>query len=227
MPLNQEHSQSHKTSQVLIVIAYSTINFLIANMNMKIRLSGPLWLHGAVRTVSFASLLLCLFLLFSINAAAKGYFQQERTITGRVVSSTGEGLSSASVSIKNSSVGTNTDTAGNFTLAVRAAATFVVSYVGYGTQEVSVGPDQTNVVITMDSAGAQLNEVVVIGYGTANRRDLTGSIVKVSGEEIANKPNANLVASLQGRVAGFPLLIMERQVALRISESGVRLVSVL
>ncbi len=174
-------------------------------MNMKIRLAESLRLHGALRTFSFASFIFSLLLL-SHTATAKGYFQQERTITGRVVSETGEGLVGASINIKNTTVGTNTDTAGNFTLAVRASATLVVSYVGFGTQEVTVGPDQNNIVITMQSAGAQLNEVVVIGYGTANRRDLTGSIVKVSGEEVANKPNANPVASLQGRVAGLSVV---------------------
>jgi len=172
---------------------------------MKSRLAGPIRVTGVFRTFSIASFFLFLMLL-NHTALAKGYFQQERTITGRVVSETGEGLSGASVSIKNTATGTNTDSAGNFTLAVRASATLVVSYVGFGTKEVSVGPDQNNVVITLQSAGAQLNEVVVIGYGTANRRDLTGSIVKVSGEEVANKPNANPVASLQGRVAGLSVV---------------------
>ncbi|RPD44395.1 TonB-dependent receptor [Paracnuella aquatica] len=142
------------------------------------------------------------FLFMWLPAAA-----QNRQLTGQVISGTGQALSGASVRLKNNpSIGTSTDSAGNFSLSIPQSATLVVSYVGYGSQELAVRPDQTTVVITLQPEGAQLNEVVVIGYGTANRRDLTGSITKISGREVADRPNANPLASLQGKVAGLSVV---------------------
>lgn len=143
---------------------------------------------------------LCCF-LFSVSL-----FAQDRAISGRIVSATGEGLPGASVRVKNTEAGTSTDATGNFSLMVPANATLVISYVGYATQEFAVGANQTEIVITLQPQGSQLNEVVVIGYGTANRRDLTGSITKISGREVADRPNANPMASLQGKVAGLSVV---------------------
>jgi TonB-linked SusC/RagA family outer membrane protein len=78
--------------------------------------------------------------------------------------------------------------------------------VGYDAEELTLRQDQTDVEITLQATGAQLNEVVVIGYGTASKRDLTGSITKISGREVADRPNANPLASLQGKVAGLSVV---------------------
>lgn len=146
-----------------------------------------------------AAFLCCLLLSLSL-------FAQDRAISGRIVSATGEGLPGASVRVKNTEAGTSTDASGNFSLMVPPNATLVISYVGYATQEFAVGANQTEIVVTLQPQGSQLNEVVVIGYGTANRRDLTGSITKISGREVADRPNANPVASLQGKVAGLSVV---------------------
>ncbi|MGV3657299.1 MAG: carboxypeptidase-like regulatory domain-containing protein, partial [Chitinophagaceae bacterium] len=107
-----------------------------------------------------AILLVFSMFLLSANATA-----QDRQITGQVLSETGDGLAGASVQVENSTVGTNTDSLGNFALAVPAGARLVVSYVGYTSQTVTIG-DRTNVVVVLAAAGSSvLEQVVVVGYG--------------------------------------------------------------
>lgn len=129
----------------------------------------------------------------------------QATVVGHVVSATGEPLVGVSVKIKGSSAGTQTDANGNFTLTVPDNATLVISYVGYETTEVPVN-GRTEISISLKQSEKVMDQVVVIGYGTANKRDLTGSIIKIAGKEIADKPNTNPVASLQGKVAGLSVV---------------------
>ena len=148
-----------------------------------------------------AQLIACIaaILLFQTTLA------QERRITGQVLTPDGEGLAGATVSVRNSAVGTNTDTSGRFALTVPSNARLVVSYVGYVQQEVTVG-DQTDLTIVLQPTGAALEQVVVIGYGTANRRDLTGSIVTVKAKDIENRPASNPLNLLQGKVSGLSVV---------------------
>ncbi|MBS1669020.1 MAG: SusC/RagA family TonB-linked outer membrane protein [Bacteroidetes bacterium] len=127
---------------------------------------------------------------------------QDIKITGKITGENGEPLSGVSVGVKGTSIGTTTDNFGNYTLTVPEKGRLVISYIGYETQEIAVNSQSViNVKMVLSKAQA-MNEVVVIGYGTASKRDLTGSIVKISGKEVADKPNTNPVASLQGKVAG-------------------------
>jgi TonB-linked SusC/RagA family outer membrane protein len=124
-------------------------------------------------------------------------------VTGRVTDANGQPLPGVSVTIKGTSIGATTDASGNFSITVPDEnARLVFSYVGYDPQEVTVG-SQTTINISLATSTRTMDQVVVIGYGTASRRDLTGSIVKVSGKEVSDKPNANPVASLQGKVTGL------------------------
>lgn len=127
-------------------------------------------------------------------------------VTGKVTGPTGEPIPGVSVSVKGSSVGTSTDAAGNFVITVPDAATLVISSVGFETQEVPVNNRTTIDIKLAEATGRSMDEVVVIGYGTASKRDLTGSIVKVSGKEVADKPNTNPVASLQNKVPGLSVV---------------------
>jgi TonB-linked SusC/RagA family outer membrane protein len=129
----------------------------------------------------------------------------ETKVTGRVTGSDGQGVPSATVRIKGSNAATATAADGTYTIAVPDGATLVFSSVGYVTQEVAVN-GRTTVNVTMQIAAKDINEVVVIGYGTASKRDLTGSITKISGKEVADKPNTNPVASLQAKVAGLSVV---------------------
>jgi TonB-linked SusC/RagA family outer membrane protein len=130
---------------------------------------------------------------------------QDIKVTGRVTSTTGEGVPGVTVKIKGSSVATSTDAGGSYSLSVPDGARLVFSSVGYLTQEVAVN-SRTEINVVMQIAAKDINEVVVIGYGSASKRDLTGSITKVAGKEIADKPNTNPVASLQGKVAGLSVV---------------------
>ncbi len=129
----------------------------------------------------------------------------ETKVSGKIVSATGEVLQGVSVKVKGSSLGTQTDANGFFTLTVPDKATLVISYVGYVSQEVVVnGSNPINV--TLVASTQKMDEVVVIGYGTANKRDLTSSIVKIAGKDVSDKPNTNPVSSLQGKVAGLSVV---------------------
>ncbi len=136
----------------------------------------------------------------------KNSFVADIRVSGKVTSPTGEGIPGVSVSVKGSAVGTSTDAEGNFVITVPDNSTLVFSSVGFETQEVPVNNRTAINVSLKESTGRSMDEVVVIGYGTASKRDLTGSIVKIQGKEVADKPNTNPVASLQGKVAGLSVV---------------------
>lgn len=124
------------------------------------------------------------------------------TVNGRVTSATGEALAGVSVSVKGAAnQGTSTDKTGNFTISVPDTATLVFSSVGFESQEIEV-KGQATINVALTAVTAALEQVVVIGYGAANRRDLTGTIATVKGREVADRPSTNPVASIQGKVAG-------------------------
>ncbi len=131
----------------------------------------------------------------SVNAV-----QQAKKVTGRVSDSMGT-LIGATVLEKGTSNGAVTDMDGNFSLSVQPGATLVVSYVGYVTQEIKVG-NQSNFNILLEDEGRNLNEVVVIGYGTQRREAVTGSVANVNGEKLNQIAATNAAQALQGRVAG-------------------------
>lgn len=129
---------------------------------------------------------------------------REIRVSGKVSSATGEPLSGISVAIKGTTVGTTTDEEGNFTLSVPDDATIVFSSVGYATLEEKVN-GRTTINVTMQSAESTMENVVVVGYGTQKKRDLTGAISSVSGDDIAKSPNTNPLSSLQGKVSGVTI----------------------
>ncbi|MBL7740936.1 MAG: SusC/RagA family TonB-linked outer membrane protein [Chitinophagaceae bacterium] len=127
----------------------------------------------------------------------------EVIVRGKVTGEGGAPLAGASVQVKGSTTGTTTDNNGNFSLTVaNANVTLIVSSVGYESQEIALA-GRTDVAVALTVSVRVQEQVVVIGYGTAAKRDLTGSIVKISGKDIADKPNVNPIASLQGKVAGL------------------------
>ena len=126
--------------------------------------------------------------------------QQTKKVTGRVSDSEGE-LIGATVMEKGTSNGVITNFDGSFTIDVQPGATLVVSYVGYISQEIKVG-NQSNFDIVLEAEGGNLNEVVVIGYGTQRREAVTGSVANVNGEKLNQVAATNAAQALQGRVAG-------------------------
>ncbi|WP_235298144.1 SusC/RagA family TonB-linked outer membrane protein [Portibacter marinus] len=132
-------------------------------------------------------------------------YSQTNTYNGTVIASDlEEPLFGVSVLIKGTGDGTLTDLDGNFEISAAPGDTLVLSYIGYETQEIGLGT-QTNLSITMGPDNEVLDEVVVIGYGTIKKSDLTGSVAKVSAEEITKVPAANAINALQGKVAGLQI----------------------
>lgn len=133
-------------------------------------------------------------------------FAQDRTITGTVTDNKQEPLIGVNVVVKgNTSVGAITDLNGKYSLSVpEGKATLVFSYIGYVTQEVSVGSRNTVDVVLVDDAQA-LDEVVVVGYGVVKKRDLVGSIASVKSQDITAVPTSNVLESMQGKIAGLDM----------------------
>ncbi|MCK5701493.1 MAG: SusC/RagA family TonB-linked outer membrane protein, partial [Cyclobacteriaceae bacterium] len=130
---------------------------------------------------------------------------QDRTITGKVTSAEDESeLPGVSVVIKGTSVGTVTDLEGNYSLEAPESSIIVFSYVGFIREEVQLGNQSViNFVMTPDLK--QLEEIVVVGYGTVKKSDLTGSVAQVKAEDINAYPSIGMIQSLQGRAAGVQI----------------------
>lgn len=131
--------------------------------------------------------------------------QQNQSIKGIVKNTSGEPLPGVSVAIKGSSTGTISDQDGRFTLGnVTPSATVVFSFVGMKTQEIKIG-NQTTFDVVMEDATFGIDEVVAIGYGTSSRRAVTGSVMKIGGEQIVASSTTNIAGSLQGKAAGVQI----------------------
>ena len=146
-------------------------------------------------------LLLCLLAVFALLVHTVE--AQVRTISGKVLGSDGSALPGVTVVIKGTSQGASTDANGAYTLASvpATATTLVYSFIGYDTKEITIG-DQATINVTLAARATGLDEVVVIGYGTQLRRELTGSVATISGADIAQKPVQSFEQSLQGRAPG-------------------------
>ena len=139
-------------------------------------------------------------LLLSLSA-----FAQQITVKGHVVDATGEPVIGASVIEGKSTNGTITDIDGNFSLNVSANSTLTISFVGYKTQTVSVN-GKTALKVTLQEDTEVLDEVVVVGYGTMKKSDLTGAVSSVGVKDIKDSPVANIGQAMQGKVSGVQII---------------------
>lgn len=140
--------------------------------------------------------------LLYMNAASA----QNITVKGVITDGADKlALPGVGVLVKGTTIGTTTDASGNYTVSAPANAILVFSYIGYTTREISVN-NQTNINVQMAESSKDLEAVVVVGYGTQRKRDLTGAITQVKGDDIAKMPNTNPLSSLQGKVAGLTVV---------------------
>ncbi|MDR3268810.1 MAG: TonB-dependent receptor [Tannerella sp.] len=130
--------------------------------------------------------------------------QQTIAVTGTVVDERGEPVAGANIMEKGIVNGTVTDVDGKFHLNVPPKATLVVSFIGYVTQEVAIG-NQTHLNITLKEDSKLLDEVVVVGYGTQKKVNLTGSVATINSADIQGVPSSNLSNALSGRLAGVSI----------------------
>jgi TonB-linked SusC/RagA family outer membrane protein len=139
-------------------------------------------------------------LLVLVLTLTSTFLYAQKEIHGTVTDTNGEPIIGASV-IPNSGGGAVTDLDGNFTLKVKEGDVLKISYVGFVTQNVKVGSD-SNIKVVMKEDNQSLNEVVVIGYGTVKKRDLTAAVSKMDAKAIADRPLARAEQALQGQLAG-------------------------
>jgi TonB-linked SusC/RagA family outer membrane protein len=129
---------------------------------------------------------------------------QQARITGKVTDATGLPMPGVGIKVKGTSTTSVTDTDGKYVLNAGGNITLVFSYVGYETQEVAAN-GRTTINITLAESQAELSEVVVIGYGTVRRKDLTGSVASVKGADIKSQGVSDVTRSLQGRMPGVTI----------------------
>lgn len=144
---------------------------------------------------------LAAFCLLTINVA----LAQNITVKGKVIDGGDKTpLPGVSILIKGTQTGTQTDVNGGYSLSVPANATLVFNFVGYTAQEQAVN-NQTTINVSLASSTQQLEQVVVVGYGTQRKIDVTGSVASVKGEDINKQPSTNPISALQGKVAGVSI----------------------
>jgi len=126
-------------------------------------------------------------------------------VSGKIVDATGSPLPGASVYVKGTTNGTISDIDGNFSLTAPDDATLVFTFVGYISQEIPVNGRKNVGTITMQEDNQEIEQVVVIGYGTQKKVDLTGSVAIVDADEMKKVSNSNISTMLEGKVAGVQI----------------------
>lgn len=145
-----------------------------------------------------------LLLMLGMLLISAQLLAQNRTITGKVTDEAGNPIANASIVIKGTKVGTTAGPDGTFSLVVPAdAKTLVVSSVNYASQEVALGKTTTYVNPQLKAAEGSMSEVVIVGYGSQKKSDVTSSVSKVSGDKVANVPLSSVDQILQGKAAGL------------------------
>lgn len=151
-----------------------------------------------------------LWLFLLIMALTLPTFAQERNVSGKIVDNSGQPIPSVTVVVKGTKIGVASNVDGTYSVKANQGDVLVFSYTGYLTQEIAVANQNTiNVKLIEDSKG--LDEVVVVGYGTQNRRSVTSSISKLDKEVLANTPRSNVASALQGTVAGLQVVTTSGQ----------------
>lgn len=145
-------------------------------------------------------LLLLLVFMLPTNLLA-----QTIKVAGKVIDTSGEAVIGASIVEKGTKNGAVTDISGAFSLNASAEGTLVISSVGYKTQEINIG-GRKNLTVTLQENAELLDEVVVVGYGTLKRSDMTGAISSVNMEELTKRTTTNAAEALQGKIAGVSIM---------------------
>lgn len=138
---------------------------------------------------------------FELSASHAIYATQQLSVQGKVLNSSGQAISGASISVKGSSLSTSSDKDGNFSIEVSRNSVLVITYMGYDKQEHLVS-SAAPITILLKESSEELDEVVVIGYGTQSRKETTGSLTSVKGEDVAKTPVQSFDAAMAGRSSG-------------------------
>lgn len=151
-----------------------------------------------------------LFLTALFSLVTMSGYAQGKTVTGKIIDSTGEPVIGASVLVKGTTNGVISDIDGNFSIqGVANDAILQISFVGYKAQEISVA-GKTRIDVTLVEDTEMLEEVVVVGYGVQKKSDVTGALANVTSEELNTKPVSNAFEALQGKAAGVDITSSQR-----------------
>ena len=126
---------------------------------------------------------------------------QSRKVTGQILDPNGEPIIGASVKLQDTSTGTITDLEGNFSLDVPEGKKLTISYIGYIQQTIT--PKDGKLIVRLQEDSQNLNEVVVVGYGSMNKKNVTGSVTTISTEELEDLPTPTLLEALDGQINGL------------------------
>jgi TonB-dependent starch-binding outer membrane protein SusC len=170
------------------------------NNSYSVGCARTLWRFQAARSLLKAGMtaVVMLFLTMSFHLT----LAQDNSVTGKVTDAAGMGLPGVSVSVKGTTRGTNTDAEGAYKIQAPSGSVLVFSSVGFQSQEISIGARST-VDVKLADDNKILNEVVVVGYGTAKRKDLTGAVTNVTAKEFNAGIVPNPLQAIQGKVAGL------------------------
>ncbi|WDF77164.1 TonB-dependent receptor [Mucilaginibacter sp. KACC 22773] len=141
-------------------------------------------------------IMLCVFFTSIVSAYA------QQTVRGKVTTDAGAAVPGASVQVKGTKVATSTNTTGDFIISAPGNATLVITNIGFETQEIKVD-NQSNIKVQLKSSSTEMQQVVIVGYGTQRKATLSGSVATVKGSELTKSPNVNVSNSLVGRLPGL------------------------
>ena len=132
-------------------------------------------------------------------------FAQHITVKGMVKSNQGASLPGVSVILKGTTTGTTTGSDGKYSITVPGNSTLVFSYVGFDSREFPVN-NMTNLDVTLTESALNLGEVVVVGYGSQKKKDLTGAVAVIGSKDLENRPNTIFGSSIEGKTAGVQVI---------------------
>lgn len=171
------------------------------NLSLQEKKNRDCFIHPFQKTEAIPrALSLLLAMLFTTILVA-----QTLSVRGRVTNETGDPVSKASVTVKGTRTGVTTGDNGSFEITAPANGTLVITSVGYGQREVRIN-NQSSLNVSLTSTNTDLEQVIVVGYGTQRRSSLTGAVASVNSKTINELPVASISQALQGRVAGLTVV---------------------
>ncbi len=153
----------------------------------------------------------CVFLLSVFQQNLFAQVATSHAVTGTVTNEKGESLQGVVVEIKNTKTKTTTDASGKFSIALKdKTGVLVITYTGYADKEVSVNQSSSNISVSLAIDTKALEDVVVIGYATVKKKDVTGAVSGINQQDIKSRPVTNALQAMQGKVAGVDISSNER-----------------
>jgi TonB-linked SusC/RagA family outer membrane protein len=208
MTLEQLFAEIEKQTDVRFLYRYENISDITVkvdadNIQLSDLLSSVLSTNGLKYVLRDNNLI--------VIAPADARQQQDVNVSGMVVDVDGNPISGVNIRVKGTTAGTASDDAGRYTISVaNRDAVLVFSFIGFATQEITVG-SQTEILVTLVESATEIDEVVVVAYGTARKRDLTGAISTVDTKLITAQSNSTVSRALEGAVSGLRVSAIEGQ----------------